>query len=739
MSFDLEKLYALLPAIYRTRDRELAAALGLLLDDQEETELQNLLALASKVSAAQAARRQELLEKRRRARGPLKAWLSVIAEQIAVLEEDLDQLYDDLFIETCAEWVVPYIGDLVGTRNLAVFPQAPFSQRSLVANTLRNRRRKGTAAVIEQLAQEVTAPWGANVVEYFQLLATTQYLKHLRPDNLSLAGVRHWENLEYFNTPFDQVARTVEVRRIASRRGKYNIPNVGIFLWRLGSYPLNFVPAFDGGDGRRYRFDALGKDTALYTSPETEDLITHLAGPRNVPIPINRRIMARDKDIYYGRGKSLALNVNGVEIPAAEIVVCNLSDAGSAWAHMPTDKYAIDPVLGRIALPAGLGPSPEVHISYHYGFSTDMGGGQYGRETTFVGGSDADLVRVPDDRTTIQEALDQLADTGGVVEITNNAYYVETPHVQVAGDVSEGHLIELRAAEERRPVLVPGADMLVCGGENSEVTLNGFLISGGRLRVPVLDNQHNPNRLRVLRLRHCTLLPGESPAIRDVGAQPAAPRLVIEAPNTMVEIEASIIGGIRAAQGAQVRIVGSIVDATDETAVAYGGLAGVEAGAPLQIENSTVIGQVHTLRLDLASNTIFVAQVVAEQLQQGCVRFCYLPPKSLVPRGYNCQPYLALAQRARELGLAAVSDLPDVERQVILSALTPGFTSTRYGDPGYCQLSPSCAVEIQEGAEDQAEMGAFHDLYQPQRKANLRARLDEYLRFGLEAGIFYAS
>ena len=69
----------------------------------------------------------------------------------------------------------------------------------------------------------------------------------------------------------------------------------------------------------------------------------------------------------------------------------------------------------------------------------------------------------------------------------------------------------------------------------------------------------------------------------------------------------------------------------------------------------------------------------------------------------------------------------------------PVFTSLRYGDAGYCQLSERTAVQIRQGADDQAEMGAFHDLYQPQRKANLRARLDEYLRFGLEAGIFYAS
>jgi hypothetical protein len=33
-------------------------------------------------------------------------------------------------------------------------------------------------------------------------------------------------------------------------------------------------------------------------------------------------------------------------------------------------------------------------------------------------------------------------------------------------------------------------------------------------------------------------------------------------------------------------------------------------------------------------------------------------------------------------------------------------------------------------------MGAFHALYQPQREANVALRLDEYLRFGLEAGIF---
>jgi hypothetical protein len=69
----------------------------------------------------------------------------------------------------------------------------------------------------------------------------------------------------------------------------------------------------------------------------------------------------------------------------------------------------------------------------------------------------------------------------------------------------------------------------------------------------------------------------------------------------------------------------------------------------------------------------------------------------------------------------------------------PQFNSKRYGSPAYCQLAETCAEEITGGAEDEAEMGVFHDLYQPQRAANLRARLDQFTPAGLEAGIIYES
>ena len=65
--------------------------------------------------------------------------------------------------------------------------------------------------------------------------------------------------------------------------------------------------------------------------------------------------------------------------------------------------------------------------------------------------------------------------------------------------------------------------------------------------------------------------------------------------------------------------------------------------------------------------------------------------------------------------------------------------SRRYGDPGFGQLELRCALQIRTGAESGAELGAFEFLKQPQREANLRDALAEYLRFGLEARLVYVT
>lgn len=701
MKFDVDHLYNLLPSVYRIRDGQ---------GDE-----------------------------------PLKALLSVIAEQVAVLEENLEQYYDDQFIETAAEWVVPYIGDLIGNRTLHGVASKVASRRAEVANTIAYRRRKGTATMLEQLARDVTG-WPARVVEFFQLLATTQFMNHLRPHNHYAPDLRQWETLERLNTPFDAVAHTVEVRRIASDGGRYNIPNIGIFLWRLGAYPLEWSPAVAPFNDLRYTFSPLGNDAPLFTDPVPEKTIAHLAEPINVPMPISRRVLDEYLDRYYGEGKSLYLRVNSVEIDISKIIVCNLSTElpGSDWAHTPVsgDNVAIDPELGRIVLGNTYPADAAVEVIYHYGFSADMGGGEYERADSFDAMlASATSVSSPD---SIQVALASLAGSGAV-EVEDSGRYTGTDAPSSISVNADAH-IELRAANEHRPTLILNNELVVTGGSESTASLNGLLISEDQIRVPADTD------LQYLKLRHCTLVPGLNLDLDSNPQQPTVAALIVESSDVIVEIEDSIIGGLRVVEGATVKISGSIIDATEETSVAFAALDGESAGGVLEIKNSTVIGKLHTRRLELASNTIFKAELLtgdtqmapvhSEQTQSGCVRFSYVPPGSIVPRRYRCQPDLAIEKAIKDAEQYGVS-LSDPEKQQITDRIArqiqPVFTDRRYGGPAYAQLALSCPAGIMRGADDESEMGAFHDLYQPQRETDLRVRLDEYLRYGLQAGIFYVN
>jgi len=138
-----------------------------------------------------------------------------------------------------------------------------------------------------------------------------------------------------------------------------------------------------------------------------------------------------------------------------------------------------------------------------------------------------------------------------------------------------------------------------------------------------------------------------------------------------------------------------------------------------------VIGVVQTHGIALAEDSIFASPLRVLRRQQGCVRFCYVADGSRTPRRFHCQPDLAFAavdatQRARE-SLRVV----------------PLFRSRRYGSPHYLRLIDDCCDEIRRGASDRSAMGVWHDLYEPQREANLVARLAEYVPAGTDAGIVF--
>src|SRR5262249_23925047 len=153
---------------------------------------------------------------------------------------------------------------------------------------------------------------------------------------------------------------------IEPQKGRYNIPNVGLFLWRLDAFSLTRSPAVRIDD-ERFLFSPLGNDTQLYTRPESETDISHIAEPINVPEPISRRVLRKYLNRYYGRGLSMCIEVENVDIGIDKVQICNLADNGANWAHLPVSQISIDPDLGRIAFPRG-NPPKNPRVTFHYGF-----------------------------------------------------------------------------------------------------------------------------------------------------------------------------------------------------------------------------------------------------------------------------------------------------------------------------------------------------------------------------------
>ena len=753
MSYDAAKLFSLLPALYRLRDADVVAGAAFL-SAAESTELATLQGIGNP-DPQQIARLAYLIGKRDR--GPLGSLLAVIAEQLLVMGENLEQLYDDQFIETCAPWVIPYIGDLIGYVPLGGNVPAVSSPRAEVGHTISFRRRKGTAAMLEQLARDVTG-WGACVVEFFQRLGDTQYMNHIRPQALGYADLRDWEKLIYVGHAFDRLPRTVDARRIASGRGRYNIPNIGVFLWRLYPYSLSNSPALaDPAHSWRFWMSPLGNDTPLFTNPLTEDSVTHLATPLDVPNPIPLRVMDAHLADYYPQ--SVALVIDGAVIPLLDshgnpqIRVCNLAGDSRTWNMQPADEsYVIDPTLGRLVVPSGVAQPSKVHVTFYRGFSAPMGGGEYARAATFIGetGQPSAFVKLnpspgdPPCFPTITAALASL-NGAGIVEIRDNERYTEAPQVAVAASQQ----IEIRAADGYRPTLLLSGIMSITGGENSVCALNGLLVTAApgldwsntpaQVQIPRTTGSGAANQLSELQLAHCTFVPGWTLDENSSPGEAKTPTLIADAVLRLkVSVSACITGALYVDPEVALTASDSIVDATATDEVAYAGTDGESPGGTLTLTAVTVIGKVNADIMQLVSNSVLIADLApgdswsvavrAERRQQGCVRFTYLPADSLVPSRFECQPPLP-GEKPASVCSTASAGMP--------VAIGPRFTTLRYGLPAYCQMQPTTSDAIRRGADDEGEMGAFHGLYQPQRETNLTTRLAEYLRIGLQAGMFY--
>lgn len=571
-------------------------------------------------------------------------------------------------------------------------------------------------------------------------------------------------------------SQTEPVKVLTQRdRGRYNLQTVSVFLWRLRAWPVTLAPAVphavEAGDASYswYHFNQLGRDLPLFNFPQTKLEAASLAQEHHLPGQLRRSALyleleaRRQAEVdgveplpawfgdqppfrIYTRGASGGLK----ELSPSGILIANLARCGEAgWERPPGQRTyypasggavekpilaLVDPELGRLVFTAGNEPAEgeQVRVSYHYGFSSDVGGGTYERHDELPARTGFSHYSVHADagpaaglRARIIQWLAETPNTpGAVIEVLDSSIHALDP-AELSITVPEGKHLELRAANRQRPVISLGGDLQITLERHASLTLNGLWIHGGDVVVSVA-----PEGPTSVSLIHCTLVP-------DTDGQPGSRLRIVASGDggggevfadgeqgpmaVSCTVRRSIVGGLElGALGADcvLELQESIADHRAGTAIHHGGRMRARA--------STVLGRTHVDVLELASDTLFTDTVMSERRQTGCARFSYAPPDSELPPRFQCQPQIP-------------EEADAATREAILYRLNPRFTSVRYGQPGYCQLAANMPDEVLRGASDEGEMGVFHHLEQSQRALNLQTGLSEYLRLGLEAGLIFVT
>ena len=253
------------------------------------------------------ARAGRLPAARRRQGYPLKALLRVIGEQVDLVEQDIAALYDNWFIETCDDWVVPYIGSLIdyqaGARGRRAHAGAGrgASGGIAIASCSRGaksrtpcalRRRKGTLAALQEVAT-ATSGWPTRVVEICAAardhaereLPASDARPHHRSARERTPSTR-WRGLQRVQPP--------PPARSTSAAAAGRAADVRAYVWRLRSYAITKSPAYcyEEAGPNCFLFNPLGIDTPLFTRPRPRRG-RRVPGLLDLPTPITRRNLER--------------------------------------------------------------------------------------------------------------------------------------------------------------------------------------------------------------------------------------------------------------------------------------------------------------------------------------------------------------------------------------------------------------------------------------------------------------
>lgn len=644
--------------------------------------------------------------------GPLRTLASLIAREAQIADEGLDDLYDNAFIETCAPWVIPYLGELLGVRGLADIPEG-IDMRARVANTLELRARKGTLGALEQAAAD-SSGWPMHAVEFWKLLAHAQTMRLPHLTMGRTVDTRSRPDLARLGTAFEQSARNIEVRRIDTVGGRWNNGNIGLYLWRLQPVSITRHRVRPVGARRDFRFHPLGCDVPLFTRRDAEIGLDH-------PAPILRSIMAEDPTLYVGDGRSIRIWVGNAEVDPATIRAAKLGSRFAAGAPEPDwtrtggipGLTLVDPELGRLVVDPNL--SGPVDVSCHFAQALELGGGEHDRAAT-LGTLTAPQTIAPSNEITV---VINGAGGSGTFTLDQSTHYSANGLVTVPA----GQTLRLVARNGAFPTIRIGNGGLRFDlGLDAELELNGL-----RLYRRVVEITGTG---AALTLADCTLVPGLELDRDGTPASPGAVTLDCGMAGAALRMDRCIAGPVRVAEDMDSRLGECILDAGARDALAFAA-AGTTERDTASFDRCTVFGQVRTSAFAdgarvrptgfgvatssderlATSDTLFdgggAMPVEARFRQVGCIRFSYVPPASTVPRLYRC---------TRDPG--------------------PIFAATRLNDPAYMTLRASTGAAILRGAENGEQMGAYNRAYWGARADNIRRSIDDFLRFGHAAGAF---
>lgn len=749
-----ERLYALLPAIHRVRDAERGQV--------------------------------------------LRALLAVLETELEAVRQDVEGLYDDWFIETCAPWVVPYLADLLGLEGIR--GEQGYSRRAVVANTVAFRRRKGTASVLESLAQAETG-WQARAVEFFQLLSTTQHSNHVRPRSLHGVDIRDAERMELLDGPFQTASHTAELRRVGSRQGRYNIPNVGIHLWRLEVFHVRDATARRVGasaDGRRiyYRFDAIDRDVPLYNAPRTQAELSSIATEIDVPGRLRDRALGAVMADPTGWAEQAAWWFDPQDEPAFAIRAgapddptpvpfdasrlrfflpwrradAALEEAVNDWENMvsPEGTALVDVQRGRLVLhlAADAAEPEELRVDFRTAFSARLGGGPYDRNASLALDPGWDLEHFDDSRgfqvgvsrKHHQESAPGAADPN-VKATLREAVAEWNAWSATAGPGCKGLIVlmDSRTYEES----LTGADAVVVPAESE------LWIVAASWEPPAADSGLPTDR----RLPGSANADGIRPHLRgDLevrGGSGGQTRgrlymngLRLEGSLTVLEGD---LGGLTLRHCTQVPGGGRriLVRAGDssvepdanaglELTISRSVLGGVDGPAPfasVKLDESVIDRfdadrSIDAPQADLEARSVTILGSTRVRTASATDSlFVGLLLVALKQQG--CLRFCWVSvdstapRRYRCQPETALGSAAASLHADLVATLRPSFASVAYGSPAYARLRRLCRSEIRAGAEDGSEMGAFTFLRQPQRESNLETALRQYLRFGLSSGLFF--